>query len=131
MITNARFAVVYVGDQQQALEFFRETLGCEVLTDAPYGDGSRWIEVRPPDAQTSLVLSAPGQETREALRERLGEMANVWFDCDDLDATFSELRARGVTFSVEPQAAPWDPDSRWAQFADPDGNLYGLSERAD
>lgn len=56
----------------------------------------------------------------------------MWFDCDDLDATFADLKAKGVEFPVEPETVPWDPDSnsRWAQFADPDGNL-GLSEQSD
>lgn len=131
MITNARFAVQYVSDQQDAVEFFTTTLGFELQADAPYGEGSRWIEVRPPGAETYLVLAAADPDVRRVIRERLGPMASVWFDCDDLDATFAALRGRGVPFPVEPQAAPWDPtgDTRWAQFADPDGNLYGLSER--
>ena len=77
MITNARFAVVYVGDQQQALEFFRESLGCEVLTDAPYGDGYRWIEVRPPDAQTSLVLSPRSRDAQSVARAPRGDGERV------------------------------------------------------
>lgn len=131
MITNARFAVQYVGDQQAALEFFTQRLGFDLQTDAPYGDGNRWIEVRPPGAETYLVLAAADPDVHRALRERVGAMATVWFDCDDLDATFAELTAAGVDFPVEPQDAPWDPQgaTRWAQFADPDGTLYGLSER--
>ena len=56
-------------------------------------------------------------------------MSAVWFEADDVDATCAELAARGVAFPVEPQPAPWDPGgaTRWAQFADPDGNLYGVS----
>lgn len=131
MITNPRFAVLYVSDQQKAVDFFTEALGFEVLTDAPYGEDARWIEIRSPGAQTRLVLSGADPDVRAAIRERLGPMSHVWFDCDDLDATFADLNAKGVQFPVEPQAAPWDPtgNSRWAQFADPDGNMYGLSER--
>lgn len=132
MITNARFAVQYVSDQEEAVGFFTEMLGFELQTDAPYGDGGRWIEVRPPGAETYLVLAAGDPEVSRVVRDRLGSMAGVWFDCDDLDGTFSELAARGVEFPVEPQRAPWDPtgETRWAQFADPDGNLYGLSQRS-
>ncbi|MQA27688.1 MAG: glyoxalase, partial [Micromonosporaceae bacterium] len=45
MITNPRFAVLYVDDQQRALEFWTEKVGCTVVTDAPYGENDRWIEV--------------------------------------------------------------------------------------
>lgn len=129
MITNPKFAVLHVADQQRALDFCTGTLGFEVQTDAPYGDGARWIEVRPPGAQTYLVLAAADPELAEQIRQRRGPMSTVWFDADDLDATFAELSAKGVRFPVQPQAAPWDPGgtTRWAQFADPEGNLYGVS----
>ncbi|MCX2732799.1 VOC family protein [Saccharopolyspora sp. NFXS83] len=129
MITQPKFAVLYVVDQARLLEFFSGTLGFEVLTDAPYGEGARWVEVRPPGARTYLVLAAEDAELAEQIRLRRGPMSTVWFDSDDLDATFAELSAKGVSFPVEPQAAPWDPggSTRWAQFADPEGNLYGIS----
>lgn len=131
MITNPRFVALYVDDQQRSLDFFTETLGFELQTDAPYGQDARWIEVRVPGAQTYLVLSPADPEVRTAIRQRQGPMSYVWFDCDDLDATFRDLAAKGVEFTVEPQSAPWDPSgtTRWAQFSDPDGNLYGLSPR--
>jgi catechol 2,3-dioxygenase-like lactoylglutathione lyase family enzyme len=131
MLTHPRFVAIYVNDQQQALDFFTGTLGFELLLDAPFDQG-RWIEVRQPGAETYLVLAPADPEVRSVVREHMGPMSHVWFDCDDLDATFEELRAKGVEFPVEPQSAPWDPtgNTRWAQFADPEGNVYGVSEQA-
>jgi uncharacterized glyoxalase superfamily protein PhnB len=128
VITNARFVSLSIRDQQKALEFFRDLLGFEVLVDQPMGEeqgGPRWIEVCPPDGQTHVVLFAPDEQ-----QDRVGGFSNVWFDCDDLDRTYQELSARGVEFPVPPSVADWDPSSRWAQFKDPDGNLYGLSQRS-
>lgn len=132
MITHPRFVALYFDDQQKALDFFTETLGFQLRTDAPYGEESRWIEVRAPGSETYLVLAAGDAEVRTAVRQRQGPMSSVWFDCDDLDATFDDLRAKGVEFPVEPQVAPWDPsgNTRWAQFADPEGTLYGLTPRS-
>jgi catechol 2,3-dioxygenase-like lactoylglutathione lyase family enzyme len=130
VITNVRFAVLHVEDQERARDFFASTLGFAVRTDAPYGEDARWIEVGAPGAESYLVLAKADPEVRAVIRERLGPMSHVWFDCDDLDATFADLSAKGVPFPVEPQPAPWNPDGgRWAQFADPDGNLYGLTQR--
>ncbi len=131
MITHPRFVALYVDDQQAMLEFCTTTLGFELQADVPYGDGSRWIEVRVPGAETYLVVAQGDPEVRTAIRQRQGPLSYVWFDCDDLDATFADLSAKGVEFPVEPQPAPWDPsgDTRWAQFADPEGTLYGLSSR--
>lgn len=78
----------------------------------------------PPEGVTYLVLSLAGPEEKD----RVGVFGSVWFDCDDLDATFADLSAKGVEFPVAPQVAEWDPATRWAQFADPDGNTYGLSQ---
>jgi uncharacterized glyoxalase superfamily protein PhnB len=123
VITKPRFVALRVSDQDKALEFWSKKVGFDVRLDVPYEGGSsaRWIEVKPPTGDTYIVLSLPEEG------EAVGGFSNVWFDCDDLDATFEDLKAKGVEFPVEPQVAPWDPSQRWAQFSDPDGNLYGLS----
>jgi catechol 2,3-dioxygenase-like lactoylglutathione lyase family enzyme len=128
MITGARFVTLYVRDQQKALDFWTKKLGFEVLTDAPYSDeaggDARWIEVKAPKGETYFVL-----HTANAPHDQLvGTMSHVWLSCDDLDATFNDLKGKGVEFPVEPSDAPWAPGSRWMQFTDPDGNLYGVSE---
>ncbi|HET6356924.1 VOC family protein [Streptomyces sp.] len=129
MITNPRLSVLYVSDQSRTLEFLTGALGFELTADVPYGDDGRWVEVRPPGAQTCVALAAVEPAVVETLRARAGRMTHGWFDCDDLDATCADLRTRGVEIVVEPQAAPWREGSRWAQIAGHDGNLYGLTER--
>lgn len=126
MITNPRFAVLYTTDQDRALAFWSKSVGFEVQTDVPYEEGSaqRWIEVKPPQGETYLVLSLP----QEGMEQIVGRFSNVWFECDDLDATYADLKAKGVEFAVPPSEAPWDSSSRWAQFSDSDGNTYGLSQ---
>lgn len=126
MITKARSVGIYVGDQQRALEFYRDTLGFEVLADTPMGEASpeddasdaRWIEVAPPGAQTVLVLYTPPQQ-----RDRIGGFSNIVFDTDDILATFEELKGRGVEFTQEPSHVPW---GWWAQFRDSEGNEFGV-----
>ncbi len=125
MITNPRFTTIYVRDQQRSLDFFTGPIGFTVRADQSMGPGDdapRWIEVSPPEGPTFLVLYLAGPDEEN----RVGVFGSVWFDCDDLDATFADLSAKGVEFPVEPRAADWDPSARWAQFADPDGNTYGL-----
>ncbi|MFC4010194.1 VOC family protein [Nonomuraea purpurea] len=129
MITNPRLSVLYVSDQSRTLEFLTEALGFELTADLPYGADRRWVEVRPPGAETCVALAAVEPALLEMLRERAGRMTHGWFDCDDLDGTCAGLRARGVEIVVAPQATPWREGSRWAQIADADGNLYGLTER--
>ena len=77
----------------------------------------------PAGAQTRLVIfTPPGQE------DRIGTFANVIFECDDMKATYEELRGRGVEFSEEPVEQPRGSKSpkMWVQFKDVDGNEFGL-----
>ena len=126
MITGIRFATIYVRDQDRALAFWTEAIGGAVQLDVPMGDdpaGARWIEVALPGS-TYLVIYDVTSGFEGADREG---QSNLWFQSDDLDATYAELSKRGVEFTVEPQEAPWDPSQRWAQFRDPDGHLFGMS----
>ena len=85
---------------------------------------ARWIEVKAPKSDVYFVLYKAGEDQAGLV----GTASHVWFQCDDLDATYRDLTAKGVEFPEPPQDAPWNPGTRWAQFADPDGNLYGLSD---
>ena len=122
MLTKVRSVGIYVSDQQRALDFYTDMLGCELVVDVPMGDGPeapRWIEVKLPRDDTKLILFTPeGQE------DRVGSFSNVIFHCDDIETTYDELAAKGVEFSTKPEKASWG--QWWAVFEDPDGNKYGL-----
>lgn len=122
MITNVAAAVLYVGDQEEALAFYRDTLGFDVVTDSDMGGGARWTEVRPRGAQTSVVLSAAA-----AFGKAPGEGAYLTFAADDVAATVAELRSRGATVS-DPFSEPW---GTYATVDAPDGHHLQFHERPD
>ena len=47
MISRMSHATVYVTDQEQALEFYRDKLGFKVTTDVTMDGGFRWLTVAP------------------------------------------------------------------------------------
>ncbi len=119
MITHVKLVNLPVRDQDRALDFYTEKLGFSILTDQPFDSKQRWIELRPPKAETRVVLFTPdGQE------DRIGTFSNVVFNADDIDKTYAELKARGVEFLGEPQKQPW---GSFVLFKDPDGNIFCLS----
>lgn len=121
MIKAIKFASVPVSDQDRALEFYTEKLGFRVATDQPFDEHQRWIELAIPKAETKLVLFTPiGQE------DRIGGFSNITFVADDVPATYELLKARGVEFVQEPQAADWGTA---AVFKDPDDNQFVLSTK--
>ena len=119
MIKQLKFVGMPVSDQSRALAFYVEKLGFEVATDQPMNDKQRWIEMRIGTAQTRLVLFTPeGQE------DRIGTFFNASFACDDVQATYRQLTARGVEFLKPPEKQPW---GEFAILKDPDGNQLVLS----
>jgi catechol 2,3-dioxygenase-like lactoylglutathione lyase family enzyme len=111
-----------VSDQERAKAFYAETLGFDVLADAEFGHGMRWIELAPEGSQnTSISLVTwfddypPG-----AVRGNLIEVR-------DLDDARVELGRRGLTFDGDAEDTP---QGRFLAFADPDGNRWSLHEPA-
>ena len=87
--------------------------------DQPFDDKQRWIELRIANAATRVVLFTP-----EGHESRIGTFFNGSFTCDDVPATYRQLRARGVEFVSGPEKQPW---GEFAVFKDPDGNQFVLS----
>lgn len=117
---RVRFTSIPVSDQDRALEFYTKKLGFEVVTDQPFGNGQRWIELQPPGSETLIVLfTPPGRE------EQIGAFQNVAFTSDDVERDYVELRDRGVEFVEPAQRADWGGIQ--AIFKDPDGNTFVLA----
>src|SRR5690349_24871904 len=93
MITQLKFVGIPTADQDRALKFYTEKLGFEVSTDQVFDGKQRWIELRIANSSTRVVLFTPdGQE------DRIGTFFNGSFACDDVSATYRQLKGRGVTF---------------------------------
>jgi predicted enzyme related to lactoylglutathione lyase len=132
-IANAQ---LWVHDQDEALAFYTEKVGMEIRADvtlAEMGD-FRWLTVGPAGQEdVSIVLMAiPGPpvmdaETAEQVKGLVakGFAGTVFLTTDDCQASYEELKARGVEFSEEPEERPYGIDSA---FRDPSGNSIRLAE---
>jgi len=119
MIKQIKFVSIPVADQNRALDFYTEKLGFTIITDQPFDDKQRWIELRVPKAETRVVLfTAEGEE------KRIGSMMPMSYACDDIDKTYEELKGRGVEFEGLPQKQPW---GKYAMFKDSEGNRFVIS----
>jgi predicted enzyme related to lactoylglutathione lyase len=119
MITHVKFVSIPTRDQDRALAFYTEQLGFRLVTDQPFNEKQRWIEMRIEKSDTRFVLFTPdGQE------DRIGGFFADALACDDVQATCRQLIGRGVEFLSEPQKQPW---GEFAIMKDPDGNQFVLS----
>jgi predicted enzyme related to lactoylglutathione lyase len=121
MITHVKFVSIPTRDQDRALAFWTEKVGFTVMSDQPFSDRQRWIELKVKDSDTRIVLFTPdGQE------DRIGSFFNGALACDDVEATYRQLSGRGVAFKSPPQKQPW---GTFATFEDPEGNQFVISSR--
>jgi predicted enzyme related to lactoylglutathione lyase len=125
VIKGVSQVIVPVDDQERAKEFWTTRAGFDVVTDAPYGDAERWIEVSPPDGAPRLVLSPrPANEPRREVPDDLPH-SPVFFTCDDIQETYRELTERGVRFPTPPTEMDF---GWWAMFEDDQGTRYALGQ---
>ena len=85
----------------------------------------------PAGSATGIVLykptpDAPGATSYEHARSQIGTFAPVALGVDDCKATYAELTARGVEFTMPPDEQPFGTQ---AMIRDPDGNTILLIQR--
>jgi predicted enzyme related to lactoylglutathione lyase len=114
-ITSIGTVIVPVSDQDRALQFYVDTLGFEKRTDAPFGDGMRWLEVAPAGAATTIAIVPP----REG--DPVGVETRIALSTTDVDADHADLKERGVDVDDEVmRMGDQVPPMFW--FRDVDGN---------
>jgi predicted enzyme related to lactoylglutathione lyase len=118
MFTKVGTIGVGVTNQDRALDFYVNTLGFEKVADEPMSATERWLAVAPSGAQTHIMLGLRGQSGGD----KTGFTGYI-LHTDNFEATCATLKGRGVTFTSGPSTEPW---GKWAQFADPDGNEFGI-----
>ena len=136
MLKRLTHTQVWVNDQDEALAFYTEKLGMELREDVtvPEMGNFRWLSVGvpgQPDVNITL-MEVPGppvfeEETREQIRSLLakGASGGLFFTTDDVQASYEELKDRGVEFTEAPAEQPYGLDS---EFRDPSGNKYRLGK---
>ena len=120
MINYIKLISIPVQDQVRALDFYTEKLGFTIITDQPFDEKQRWIELRIPKADTRVVLF-----TAEGDEKRIGSFMPMSYACDDIEQTYKELTGRGVEFEDKPQKQPW---GIYAMFKDSEGNRFVVSQ---
>jgi catechol 2,3-dioxygenase-like lactoylglutathione lyase family enzyme len=119
---------VVVDDYDSAIDFFVGALGFELAEDSPSltndGRPKRWVVVRPPGAQTGILLArADGTEQAAAVGRQFAGRVGLFLRVQDFDAAYERMRAAGVDFVSEPRAEAY---GRVAVFVDIAGNRWDL-----
>lgn len=128
MIDEIEGIVVMVSDQEKALEFYMQNLGFEKKLDTDVS-GYRWIVVGPKNSNTVISLIDSDQMKKESkerieqAKKKIGIPTGVWFYAKDIDATYHELKLKGVEIT-EPVKQVWG--EIMSTVFDQDKNSFGL-----
>ncbi|MEU4236080.1 VOC family protein [Actinoplanes sp. NPDC026619] len=117
-----------VDEYDPAIAFFTGVLGFDLVEDSPSltndGRAKRWVVVRPPGAQTGILLArADGDRQAATVGDQAAGRVGFFFRVDDFDAAYRRLAEGGVTFVREPRVEPY---GRVAVFLDIAGNRWDL-----
>ena len=129
-------ATVWVHDQDEAVAYYTDRVGLEIREDVtlPELGGFRWVTVGAPgqDDVALALIAVPGppvfdEETRQQIMALVskGAASGLFFSTEDVQATYEELKGRGVEFQQEPTEQPYGID---AGFRDPSGNQMRMAK---
>ena len=110
MAAALAYAIKYVADMDQAVEFHRDQLGLALRFASPF-----WTEFE--TGPTTLALHPATQQNPPGTC-RLG------FRVPDIESFYAELQDRGVMFSAPPTSMH---GQKIARFLDPDGTECSVS----
>lgn len=113
-----------VREYNEALAFYRDALGFDVLADTDLGEGKRWIEVAPSGGGTTLLLAEASNPTQlAAVGNQSGGRVFLFLETDDFVRDYEAMRSRGVTFVEKPRHEAY---GTVAVFVDLYGNRWDL-----
>ncbi|WP_344770409.1 VOC family protein [Aeromicrobium panaciterrae] len=125
---HMELVTIVVDEYDPAIEFFVEALQFELVEDSPSrtndGRPKRWVVVRPPGAQTSILLArADGDEQAAAVGNQLAGRVAFFLRVNDFEHVYTRLIERGVRFVSPPRDEPY---GRVGVFLDIAGNRWDL-----
>ncbi|WP_341365442.1 VOC family protein [Yoonia sp. BS5-3] len=115
---------IVVPDYDEAIGFFVDVMGFDLLEDSDQGNGKRWVRVAPPNGSCAFLLArAVNDRQQQAIGNQGGGRVWLFLETDDFDRDYQALRSKGVHFEETPRSEPY---GTVAVFQDPFGNRWDL-----
>jgi lactoylglutathione lyase len=125
MMQRIGYVALVVREYDEAIAFYTQSLGFELIEDADLGNGKRWVRVRPPGTGgTDLLLArAAKPEQAACIGNQTGGRVFLFLHTDDFWRDYRAFLARGVHFVRPPTDEPY---GTVAVFVDLYGNKWDL-----
>jgi catechol 2,3-dioxygenase-like lactoylglutathione lyase family enzyme len=123
-----QLVAIVVDDYDPAIRFFVDVLGFDLIEDVPSetddGRPKRWVVVRPPAAETGVLLArADGDDQAAVVGNQVAGRVGFFLRVDDFAAAYERMVAAEVEFVTAPRTETY---GRVAVFLDIAGNRWDL-----
>ena len=121
------YVSLIIPDYEEAKDYYTDILGFELLEDTDFGEGKRWVVVKPKGPSgTGLVLAEAKTAEEKTLVGNQGA-GRVWLflHTDDFYRDHEAYSEKGVNFLESPREEPY---GIVAVFQDRYGNKWDLLE---
>lgn len=117
-----------VRDYDEAINFYCEKLGFELLEDTDMGAGKRWVQVAPKqhNGTTLLLAKASNDEQQQVIGNQAGGRVWLFLQTDDFWRDYHAMRDAGVEFTEQPREESY---ATVVVFVDLYGNKWDLLQR--
>jgi catechol 2,3-dioxygenase-like lactoylglutathione lyase family enzyme len=127
-LSHLELVAIVVEDYDRAIAWFVNVLGFDLLEDSPSLTNDRrpkrWVVVRPPGAQTGILLArADAESQRGAIGDQFGGRVGFFLRVPDFTAAYDRMRSAGVEFVSPPRMEAY---GEVAVFRDISGNKWDL-----
>jgi catechol 2,3-dioxygenase-like lactoylglutathione lyase family enzyme len=126
---NQRIAhiALVVEDYDEAVAFYTQKLGFDLLEDTTLSDTKRWVLVAPKNTNGSALLlaKAANEEQKARVGNQAGGRVFLFLETDDFWRDFNSYTQSGIRFVREPVIESY---GTVAVFEDLYGNLWDLIE---
>jgi catechol 2,3-dioxygenase-like lactoylglutathione lyase family enzyme len=121
-------ATLVVRDYDEAIAFYRDKVGFELIEDADLGAGKRWVVMRPAGAEGGLLLAKGVGAAQEArIGDQTGGRVGFFLHTDDFARDYAAMTAKGVSFVRPPATERYGVVAVWEDLY---GNLWDLLQPA-
>ena len=124
---NQRIAhiALVVHDYDEAIRFYTQKLGFELLEDTPLSETKRWVMVAPKSAGgCALLLAKAGNEIQSSrVGNQTGGRVFLFLHTDDFWRDYHKFTQNGIVFTRPPAVEAY---GTVAVFQDLYGNLWDL-----
>ena len=124
---NLAMISLLVREYDEAIAYYQNVLGFELIEDTRLSAEKRWVIVSPPGAGSALLLArAANPEQSSRIGNQTGGRVFLFLHTDDFWRDYQLYRSRGVEFLAEPREEPYGVV---AMFLDCYGNRWDLVQR--